>query len=270
MAPRALRAPTQEPSIFSGIPYSIAVLIYWWDIYVLGLRFLAQPAVTSASEVLTQTYRSSRLVQWLACWAMLHERVKYRTSVQNVGVPIPSVRWYLRGDTVDPTRASLYYLSLFQFLRFKNKLWNRVGTLRSRFSSALGTDCRLSRTPGGGRNRGRDPLRVGGWWFAPKSTVPSKISLPPSRLTNFLVRRARVRDDSGRSPQIELEPERSFDGPLSGQSVYEQTSGVLRHTESVRGDKVQEQDWVSDIQVRTFRTLADARSNDPARSQASV
>ena len=79
-----------------------------------------------------------------------------------------------------------------------------------------------------------------------------------------------MRDDSGRSPQIELEPERSFDGPLSGQSVYEQTSGVLRHTESVRGDKVQEQDWVSDIQVRTLRTLADARSNDPARSQASV
>ena len=48
-----------------------------------------------------------------------------------------------------------------------------------------------------------------------------------------------MRDDSGRSPQIELEPERSFSGPLSGQSVYEQTSGVLRHTESVRDDKVQ-------------------------------
>ena len=62
-------------------------------------------------------------------------------------------------------------------------------------------------------------------------------------LGNFLVRRARVRDDSSRSPQIELEAERSFDGPLSGQSVYEQTSGVLRHTESVRVGKVQEQDW---------------------------
>ena len=87
-----------------------------------------------------------------------------------------------------------------------------------------------------------------------------------------------------------------FDGPLSGQSVHEQTSGVLRHTESVRDDKVQEQDWrhalvqksrtpparpsdditaqshsvpggqsVSDIQVRTLRTAADARSNDPVR-----
>ena len=29
-------------------------------------------------------------------------------------------------------------------------------------------------------------------------------------LGNFLARRARVRDDPGRSPQIELEPERSF------------------------------------------------------------
>ena len=90
-------------------------------------------------------------------------------------------------------------------------------------------------------------------------------------LGNFLARRARVWDDSGRSPQIELEPERSFwMVPLSGQSVYEQTSGVLRHTESVRGVKIQEQDWVSDIQVLTLRTLADARSNDPARTQASV
>ena len=60
------------------------------------------------------------------------------------------------------------------------------------------------------------------------------------------------------------------DDPLSSQSVYEQTSGVLQHTESVRCDKVQEQDWDSDIQVRTLRTLADSRSNDPARSQASV
>ena len=46
-----------------------------------------------------------------------------------------------------------------------------------------------------------------------------------------------MRDNPGRSPLIELESERSFDGPLSGQSVYEQTSGVLRHTESVRVGK---------------------------------
>ena len=123
---------------------------------------------------------------------------------------------------------------------------------------------------------------------------------PCGNLGNFLVRRARVRDDPGRSPQIEPEPERSFDGPLSGQSVYEQTSGVFRHTESVRVCKVQGQNWrqaleqksrapparpsdditaqslsvpcgqsVSDIQVRTLRTVADARSNDVVRSQAS-
>ena len=48
------RAPTQEPRIFSGVPsvrgaqVAVAVLVYWWDIYVLGLLFLAQPAVTSA------------------------------------------------------------------------------------------------------------------------------------------------------------------------------------------------------------------------------
>ena len=52
---------------------------------------------------------------------------------------------------------------------------------------------------------------------------------PSGNFEKFLVHRARVRDDPGRSPQIELEPERSFDGPLSGQSVYQQTSGVLRH-----------------------------------------
>ena len=51
-----------------------------------------------------------------------------------------------------------------------------------------------------------------------------------------------MRDDSGRSLYIELDLERSFDGTLSRQSVYEQTSGVLRHTESVQDDKVQKQD----------------------------
>ena len=152
-----------------------------------------------------------------------------------------------------------------------------------------------SRTLWSARELTRIHLRIGGWWLAPKSTVLSEISLSPSRLKNFLVRRARVRDDPGRSPQIELEPERSFDGPLSGQCVCEQTSGVLRHTESVRGDKVQEQDLrqaleqksrapparprcditarsharrpkCQDDQVQTLRTVADARSNDPVRS----
>ena len=47
-----------------GAQMAIAVLIYWLDIYVLGLQFLAQPAVTSASEVLTQTYRSPVRALW--------------------------------------------------------------------------------------------------------------------------------------------------------------------------------------------------------------
>ena len=43
------------PPSFFGTQLGIAVLIYW---DVLCLRFLSLPAVTSASEVLTQTYRS--------------------------------------------------------------------------------------------------------------------------------------------------------------------------------------------------------------------
>ena len=57
------------------------------------------------------------------------------------------------------------------------------------------------------------------------------------------MRRARVLDDPGRSPHIELDLERSFDDALSRQSVYEQTGRVVRHTESVQDDKVQKQDW---------------------------
>ena len=163
-------------------------------------------------------------------------------------------------------RIVVLFVFCFRSSDARTNCGNRVGTLKSRFSSALEADCRFSRTANCGDKFSKNRRLVVGT----ETTALSNISLSPSRLKNFLARRARVRDDPGRSPQIELEPERSFDGPLSGQSVYEQTSGVLRHTESVRGDKVQEQDWVSDIQVRTLRTFADARSNDPARSQASV
>ena len=54
------RAPTQEPRILQVSPLvfgtllGIAVLIYLWG--VLGFRFLTLPAVTSASEVLTQAF----------------------------------------------------------------------------------------------------------------------------------------------------------------------------------------------------------------------
>ena len=48
-----------SPSV-CGTQLGIVVLIYWWD--VLGLRFLAPPAVTSASEVLTQNFVAR--LQW--------------------------------------------------------------------------------------------------------------------------------------------------------------------------------------------------------------
>ena len=64
----------------------------------------------------------------------------------------------------------------------------------------------------------------------------------PASICREIGHRARVRDASNKTPHIELEPERSFVGPLSGQSVYEQTSGVLRHTgtglEACAGAKV--------------------------------
>ena len=69
-------------------------------------------------------------------------------------------------------------------------------------------------------------------------------------LRNFLAGRARVQDDPGRFPHIELDLERSFDGALSCQSVCEQTGGVLRHTESVRDDKVQEEDWKQSLEKK--------------------
>ena len=86
-----------------------------------------------------------------------------------------------------------------------------------------------------------------------------------SPLENFLfsaVRRARVRDDPGRSPQIELEPEREvFDGHFPASPSMSRPNRVLRHTESVRGDKVQEQDW---------RQGAGAKVAPPARPRDDI
>ena len=81
------RAPTQVPRIFSGIPSVRTQLVHFWPylptFWIFGSLHLPAvtsaipglnsdldvsfpPAVTSASEVLTQTYRSSGLVR---CWA---------------------------------------------------------------------------------------------------------------------------------------------------------------------------------------------------------
>ena len=77
-----------------------------------------------------------------------------------------------------------------------------------------------------------------------------------------------MRDDPGRSPQIELDPERSFDGPLSGQSVYEQTSGILRHTESVRDGQVQEQDLKQALEQKSRAPPARPRGDITAQSHS--
>ena len=83
---------------------------------------------------------------------------------------------------------------------------------------------------------------IGGLLFAPESSVLSSLSLSPGILKNS----SRVELECGTTPAGRRKSSSSrrevFDGPLSGQSVYEQSSGVLLHTESVRGDKVQEQD----------------------------
>ena len=69
-------------------------------------------------------------------------------------------------------------------------------------------------------------------------------------------------DDSGRSPQIELEPERSFDGPLS-----EQTNGSS-DTESVRDDKVQEQDCRQVLEQKSRAPPARPRGDITALSHS--
>ena len=69
MAPRAQGADPSTAHLFM-YPFSTYAVGYCrisW--VVLGLR--APPVVTSASEVLTQTYRSSGLVR---CWALKTQR----------------------------------------------------------------------------------------------------------------------------------------------------------------------------------------------------
>ena len=69
------RAPTQEPRIFQvspsvfGTQLGIAVLIYLWG--VLGLRFLTLPAVTSASEVLTQAFVKFEVESYMCAYRIV-------------------------------------------------------------------------------------------------------------------------------------------------------------------------------------------------------
>ena len=76
-----------------------------------------------------------------------------------------------------------------------------------------------------------------------------------------------MRDDAGRSPHIELKLERSFGGALSRQSVFEQTCGVFRHTESVQDDKVLKQDWKQRLEKKFRAPPARPRSCGRRRRQ---
>ena len=62
-----------------------------------------------------------------------------------------------------------------------------------------------------------------------------------------------MRDDSGRLLHIELDLERSLVAHFPP-VFFEQTSGVLRHTESVQDDKVQKQDWKQSLEKKVQRT----------------
>ena len=105
MARRAQGADPRSAQLFRYLPsvcgtqLGIAVLFFYlWD--VLGLRFLTLPAVTSASEVLTQTYRGGRVVQWPASWAhdpklrkeqSLERRLPPDEKMETLHLPAPNV-----------------------------------------------------------------------------------------------------------------------------------------------------------------------------------
>ena len=112
---------------------AIAVHIYWWDIYVLGLRFLAPPAGTSASKVLTQTYRSSGLVR---CWAqnpevreeqsyMIACRIVRQCRTWTCQFPESGGIWEVFHFTLQEriSERIVVFFVVVQFLSFKNKLW---------------------------------------------------------------------------------------------------------------------------------------------------
>ena len=108
-----------------------------------------------------------------------------------------------------------------------------------------------------GRNRGRDSLRIGGWWFAPKSTVEVETLHRASSSSAGRLRQVAA-DRAGAGEK--------FRCPLSGQSVYEQTSAVFRHTVSVRDDKVQEQHWRQALEQKSHAPPARPRGDITAQS----
>ena len=104
---------------------------------------------------------------------------------------VPESGGILRGNPVDPTRAHFRVHRCFICCCFSSSdsrtncgiVLVLSGAAHWRQIVDFPKPWRLSRTTGGGRNRGRDSLRNGGWLLAPKWTL--------SRLKNFLARRAR-------------------------------------------------------------------------------
>ena len=156
------------------------------------------------------------MVQWLACWAhnrrskraKLHEHVQNRTPEQNVAGCL--VLWY--DSRFVPARAHFRAHCCF----------NR----RCFCSPDSRTNCGFAFIFSGADSAAHWGQIVDSRSFLLSPTRLKKSSFAPA---------GRRRSSSSRREV--------FDGPLSGQSVYEQTSGVLQHTESVRDDKVQEQYW---------------------------
>ena len=66
--PRTAQSFRYPPSVHGTQP-GIAVLIYLWD--VLGLRFLSLPAVTSASEVLTQAFVKFEVESYMGAYRIV-------------------------------------------------------------------------------------------------------------------------------------------------------------------------------------------------------
>ena len=131
-----------------------------------------------------------------------------RTAVQNWDVPIPRVRWYL--EVIQLTlqeRISeriIVQIVVISVPHFQEQIVEIVIILSGAVSAARWRQFVVFHVPQVVKEIVEGIL----WLFAPKSTSQRNWALRD--LGNFLARRARVRDDPGRSPQIELELERSF------------------------------------------------------------